>query len=138
MGSLNPNGGIIQHTNETYRNIGGSITRTSGKLPNNEGALIKEYAVPFAERNSDADIVKSQYANLFLDNRIKTTYAPDDTTVSLSDRALLVTASGNPEIALKDEAQEANRLTGDKIVLGSSDGDVVISRTDNTSFRPTS
>jgi hypothetical protein len=137
MGSLNQNGGIIQHANETHRNIGGSITRTSGELPNNEGALVKEYA-GFPAGDNNADIVKTQYATHQVDDRIKTTHSVDDSTVSLSARPLPVTASGNPEITLQDRTQEANRFTGDKIVLGSSDGDVVISRTDNTSFRPTS
>jgi hypothetical protein len=136
MGSLNLDGSIIQRQNETYRNVGGAIRVTQQALPNITVTLTEENSVPFPSGASRADLTTSQWTTQLISPTVKVTDSATDSLVSRNTNRFIVSASGNPEIGLIPVRDYSDRHTGDKIVLGDSSIDEVVSRRPNTNFRP--
>ncbi len=138
MGSLNSNGTKIVRQNVTYRNIGNYVSATSGLIPNGRDEVVSDNgSVPFL-RGTDADQEVTQYTTINLAPTKKITNTVDDSLVSRNTTVLPVSASGNPEISLIPVRDYSDRHTGNRVVLGDASDDTVITRRDNTSFRPTS
>ena len=140
MGSLSANGiPVVPKENVTYRNIGQSITATSGLIPNNELAIVRDipdYARSSAEFGTQPSISGSQVSTVEQSSAQKVTESITDTLVERTINTFEPTAVDQPEIALIPVRSRWTKHNSNKICVNDSELDAVISREDNTNFRP--
>lgn len=135
MGSLNSSSvTVVSKSNVSTRQIGRSITKTEGLIPNVEEAAI--LTPPLSARSSgelgtqvDEDV--AQRSTLGLLNQTKVAQSTNDSLVNRAIGNVAPDATSQPEINNKPVSQRYATNSGGRIIVRDSDADTLISREEN-------